>query len=241
MTTPIEHDLGQGRKAFEYSIPFNIQVIPDSIPRAQVEWLTRFSGKSSDAIQTILKSEWEHISSGAARIIADHLLSRSPRSILHNGDTLWMALHSDNHGTSTISLYPPMPAPAGLESVNSIFEIDDLESLQFHFWNLVEGATPHSSAFMVSRGAVSEKEFEGCGPWAGSLVVYYVLCGDCFLMNKEGKVGRWLHEFSYDPSDAGFSDGSCVEPLFESFDAFADAWLEYLEKPFNEKKDTPFW
>ncbi|BDS07430.1 hypothetical protein NT6N_24700 [Oceaniferula spumae] len=243
MTNPIIHEGSSGSpsKIYEYNLPFSVADIGDRHQHIVSAWFQQFDAQDSQGVSEILAQEWMGLQGKSATKVAGNLLKKTPKSILFDADDMWLRLDSQNLDQQSIAVRAPVEVTVSEMNVIQEFDSLDLPELKAHFSNLSEGVTLGGNSLWLSTNPVTEKGLQGCGVWAGSIPIYYVCCGDLMLLSRCGRVGRWMHEYSYDPSEAEISDGSCVEPVADSLSLFFEMYLDYLELPLEGQKDTPFW
>jgi hypothetical protein len=243
MQNPILHEHPNPTLApvLEYSLPVAFGEVSHLGDRSIPEWFLRFDSLDSDGVLDILTNDWEKISSPVAKRIANALLQRSPRSILVDADDTWLRMDLPGHDYNTVGLRAPKVDSTLVQIISQDFQIPDFEAIYNNFSNLGEGILPYENSLWMSPQGATEESFPGCGVWAGALPIYYICNGDVILLSREGQTGRWLHEYCSRPESAGFTDGSCVQPVTASFDSFITLYLNYLSSSQADQKNSPLW
>ena len=225
----------------EYYLPVVFGDLKHLGERSIPSWFQRFDSLDSTGVSEILKRDWEEITGPSARRIADALIQRIPRSIVFDADDTWLRMDFAGLDCNVVGLHAPKEDCELAQFSSQDFPVPDFVSVYKHFSNLGEGVTPYENALWMSPHPASEESCPGCGVWSGSFPIYYICNGDVVLLSTEGKIGRWLHEYCSRPSSAGFSDGSCVQPIADNFDLFIGIYLNYLSSSKANQKNYPLW
>lgn len=243
MQEPTYHEQPNPRlpPILEYPLPVRFGDLKHLGDRSIPSWFQRFDSLDSAGVIEILKKDWEKISGRSARRIADALIQRIPRSIIVDVDDVWLRMDLATLDSNVVGLHAPKQDCELAQSVSQDFPVPDFATIYKHFSNLSEGILPYENELWMSPHAASEECSPGCGVWSGSLPIYYISNGDTVLLSREGKIGRWLHEYCADPESAGFADGSCVKPIAENFDLFIEIYINYLSSSQADQKNHPLW
>jgi hypothetical protein len=243
MQDPVYHEQPNPQlpPILEYSLPVAFGELNHLGARSIPSWFQRFDSLDSTGVIEILKKDWEEISGPSARRIADALIQRIPRSIIVDTDDAWLRMDLACLDYNVVGLHAPKKDCELAQSASQNFPVPDFESIYKHFSNLGEGVISYENALWMSPEGVTEESTPGCGVWSGALPIYYICNGDLVLLSREGRIGRWLHEYCSRPVSAGFTDGSCVQPIAENFDSFITIYLDYLSSPQVDQKNYPLW
>ena len=223
-------------KTYEYTLPISKSAILAEHESVLTPWFDRFLNKSPSEIKNLLTADWNEFSDKGATTFRNYLLTLSPKSIVIDGDRIWLALHSN---VNTIMIHEPrILSPADSEFIRR-FNSPSLEIFCTHFFEAYEDVTPYANAISMSLERISNAHFAKSGDWVGGVFLYYISNGDGILLAPNGKVGRWCHEIGWD--DAPGYNGPCaVEECFDSFDQFIINYVEYAQMDVAERKTTAF-
>ena len=145
---PIVHDPpgGMPNKTYEYVLPITTSAIHPEHLQLLTSWFKRYIDKSPREVRQILSADWRTFSDADAIKFRDYLLTLTPKSIVVDGDGIWLALHSDSLANSMMIHEPRKLTKPETEFVQS-FNVDSLEVFCTHFFEAHEDVTPTPMPF----------------------------------------------------------------------------------------------
>lgn len=238
MANPIVHDPpgGMPEKTYEYTLPITESTVPAEHKAMLTPWFERFLNKTPSEIKKQLSTDWNEFSAKGAVTFRNYLLTLSPKSIVIDGDRVWLALHSD---ANIIMIHEPRNLSQADSKFIREFNAPSLEIFCTHFFESYEDVTPYANAISMSLKPISNDDFAKSGDWVNGVYLYYICNGDGILLAPDGKVGRWCHEIGWNDAP-GYNRSCAVEQCFESFDQFIVNYVEYAQMDYAERKTTVF-
>lgn len=225
------HDGPSGilEKTYEYLLPFDGSALRAEHRSLLTPWFARFMEMDTTQIRAKLAAEWQALSHPDLTSLRDHMLSRSPRSIVVHEDRVWLCTEAPGSGLIPLLMREPRTLnEEQLRFVNG-FDLPALAPMCSHFFDVQEEIGPYNNSWRMRPQPTSVARFPGIGKWQEGLELYYVCSGDMIVLSTTGRIGRWGHHVS--------AVGECAS----SFEDLIDQYVAYLEMPRDRRKTTIFW
>jgi hypothetical protein len=193
MKRPRIHEPGREGEpvAYEYSVPLGLgDFLPEHRERLD-PWFHSVLGLGSAEIQQWLSTKWTALTDQALRNFALSLAQRIPRSVFIREERTWLVLEHPKQGDgNVVRIRAPRPLPEELESIITKMEVSALSDFFIHFRDFRESLWPDSNWIWEELRPFSSDEDDvgDIRNWKATLQFYYILSGDCMLMNKHGAV-----------------------------------------------------